>query len=1028
MVKRLGTAGTWRSLVILFTLIGALGSAPGRAGWTEVTVAGELNDVQIWGPGTFTVSTDAGAFQFVDGAQEGGVLDPNADVVGAFWEQSGCVTTVVGPTGAVRSSCGPTLSLTPGVVRMRHVEQGGAGYLIFNNAGAQIGVTHFPQGVSPGTAGGASTVDDLFVPLWPMDVVRPANQSFSVGAFQVQFGGTANTALLMARGGTSLTFTPHVLSGAQLPTAPIRELELLVHSGGVEEVGHVYLAAPDALYRVDTSPLGAGWQPHVRLEEAPTGHTIEGLGLSEDRMATTQGHGMMLLWNGSRALLRRAVPEFRGTPPGSVWVADASSRPAAPAGMTPRLISCEGAHTCVVGHSGGGQSHLAIYRNEAGPAPALTTPSTTIGEGIPAEFTVQGLSDPDGDPLGLRWRIRHNGQTVPEQLSADRSRATVDTSGFGICGDPEPLTAQLEVSDGLSAHEVALERTVSVTRTRRPVIDPQGGRLEEGTSLELEVLPGDFAVCLPSEYAWDVSGPGSLETAGTRATLTPTGPACTPTGASVSVVASALGSGGWAPSAPAIFTMPPWGRSRAPFGAGPIEQHAGSTRTYVAEPHLCSDSQGFPGQVTRWTLVGSLPEGVALTDASGREVTLSGGGAVESGSLQIATDTCAQGAVTFDVLSEVRGVADSAAAAQLRVDVVRYSPPITEADLTLELQRFEGGVLTGRLDTDVSCAEREGWRARLVVLREGVPVMDAVQVSPEGGFELNVPALCAGGQFTLQATLMDPQGASGVTRDAAFAAEPAPANVGSLVDSEVTAACGEGARGALTLVPPAGSCLGATWTWTQVAGPTLTEPVLLGRSVRVQTAGASELADLIGSTLRFEVVAEAEGIGSDTRMVELTIGSEILVDVEARAETALVRNDSPFGAQLTVRNVTHCPLTGLEVQGLLRGASPLGAEVSASDGPHPADWTAPRLTIRGVALEGEAETSLELLLKPSLLGPEHIQLAGEVHLNGVRISPRVEAPGDPDAPTGCGCNGTGAQGWALPGLLAGAFFVLRGRR
>src|SRR5690606_31785476 len=121
--------------------------------------------------------------------------EARANVTGAFWELSGCVTTIVGPTGAMRSSCGSSLSITPGVVRVRHVEPGGAGYLAFNNFGAQIGVTYYPQGASPDTGAGAVNVDDLYAPLWPMDVVRPATQSFPVGAFLVQFGGTSNIAL-----------------------------------------------------------------------------------------------------------------------------------------------------------------------------------------------------------------------------------------------------------------------------------------------------------------------------------------------------------------------------------------------------------------------------------------------------------------------------------------------------------------------------------------------------------------------------------------------------------------------------------------------------------------------------------------------------------------------------------------------------------------------------------------------------------------------------------------------------------------
>src|SRR5690606_36814881 len=158
------------------------------------------------------------------------------------------------------------------------------------------------------------------------------------------------------------------------------------------------------------------------------------------------------------------------------------------------------------------------------------------------------------------------------------SRATVDTTGLEVCGPPVVLTAQLEVSDGLASHEVPLEDTVSVTRTRSPRIQPGSGRLESGASLQLEVLPDDFAVCLPSQYAWEVTGPASLSTAsGTLTTLTAEGPACSPDGATVTVEASALGTGGWVPATPATFEIPPWGSAPVPFGPAAIEQPAGTT-------------------------------------------------------------------------------------------------------------------------------------------------------------------------------------------------------------------------------------------------------------------------------------------------------------------------------------------------------------------------------------------------------------------------------------------------------------------
>ena len=86
------------------------------------------------------------------------------------------------------------------------------------------------------------------------------------------------------------------------------------------------------------------------------------------------------------------------------------------------------------------------------------------------------------------------------------------------------------------------------------------------------------------------------------------------------------------------------------------------------------------------------------------------------------------------------------------------------------------------------------------------------------------------------------------------------------------------------------------------------------------------------------------------------------------------------------------------------------------------------LTVREVALEGSGQLAVELLLAPSLLGPEHIRLGGEVYLNGVRVSREAVVSAAPTSPTGCGCNGSGGTSWTLPALLAGLFLVLRARR
>jgi MYXO-CTERM domain-containing protein len=171
--------------------------------------------------------------------------------------------------------------------------------------------------------------------------------------------------------------------------------------------------------------------------------------------------------------------------------------------------------------------------------------------------------------------------------------------------------------------------------------------------------------------------------------------------------------------------------------------------------------------------------------------------------------------------------------------------------------------------------------------------------------------------------------------------------------------------------------------------------------------------------LEFEIRAEAGGGNEDVQRVSVAVGSELLVDVDGSLESPLISESGTTAARLALVNRTACELRGLELRADLVGASPVRSSIEI-DGVAASQvgWEEGRLTVPDLVTGAHATSEVTFLVQPGLAASE-VSLAGEVWLNGVRVSEpaRLELPDE--APASCGCQtGHGAPvGLLLVGLL-----------
>lgn len=893
---------TFHRVGIAVVLLGAALVRPALAGWTGLEVAGRPQDVQIWGPGSFTVATDRGAFQF-DGGVQVGTLRAGENIRGTFLAADGCLCAVDNLVSTLSTSCGSEVeALSSGVLRMRHVGQGGAGYLLRNQVGNGE-IRYFPQGADP-RATDSVLVSSVLPPGQAIDA-ELVNGS-TIGLIQLE-GPTDNTYLLPAvNGGAGTAWTVNA-------TGFTETIELVPSPAGL----HYFLASAKALYRGQSPDGGGAWTQPVGIWAPPSGLTVRGVAIDGRGGAPggAYGHGVMVLGDGGTDRVYRPVPVFDGGTPGSTW--EATEVGVDPGGAPFALAECLGAHTCVLARPVGSGVNLALYRNEAPPAAVLEAQPSTVREGESGFVALTSLVDPDGDPVALRWSVSAPRGTPPELLvDLDGRAVRFDTTGLQVCEPERQLSIRVEVSDGLAAHERNVVAPVIVERSARPLIVPATGTVEVGGApIELTVDPASFAACAPTGHRWRLTGAGELASDG-----------------------------------------------------GPVA-------TLTASPVACDQE---PGVLS-----------------------------VEVEAIAPAGDVTSQPA-TFQV--------------------VRPVIPIGEASLELQIDEVVSGLVRGTLRTDVDCPSAQGFAAAVSILQDGVELDLPVLLPADGAFELPIPGGCNAGTFTVRAVLQDAAGGLGAVVEEGFVTEATPVRVGALEETQVVARCVEGISQSLTLTPPADACLGATWTWTQVSGPVVSPSPQQGRTIRLQSGDGVPLEGLIGQVLEFEVRADAGGGNEDVQRVSVTVGSELLVDVSGALESPLVPESGKTAARLALRNRTACELSGLELRAELEGARPVLTSVEAGgQAVTQVTWAEGRLTVPELQTGSSDTAEVTFLVQPGLAASD-VSLAGEVWLNGVRVSEPARHQTSNGAPESCGCRGgPGAPMGLLSLLVLRAFRRRRAR-
>jgi len=992
-----------------------LGALPVHAGWSALSVPGTPRDVQIVGAGRFSVATSDGAYAFQGLTQLFGVRQGES-LLGSFLAADGCMCAIDGSNGRLTGSCDAAQEqlFGSGILRMRHSGAGGGGYLS-RTLGGTGALFYFPAGITTAlTPGQTQVAIGASLPMFPMDVeVTPQG---TMALVQVQFGGSANTTLMVVRENVVLGTVSYAGTGSA------RAVDLVSTPSGL----HAFIAADDGLFRLDSADGGSTWSVAGRVFTPQAGEGARGVSLDgRGGLSGANGHGAMVIAGGSNDRMFRSVPTFplQGGP-GAEWIETTTGLSAS---APFEGVTCLGGHTCVAHRSVSGSNNLALYRNEAAPIVVPGPALAPVGEGAPLVLSLESVTDADGDPVALQWSVETDVGAPPLHTVSGRGRQlTVDTAGLQVCEPTRAVTVKTVASDGLAAHQNTTTQVLQVLRSRTPKVQPASGELLPGDApLSLEAVADDFAVCAPSAWRWSVSGPALLSPLnGPQTALSTTQPVCSPQGADVTVVVEATAPNGNVSSPPAVFRVPAWGPSPEPFpGTSVAQQVAGSTQRYGAAAHACEGTGDFPGQRTRWQLTSAPPEDVRLIDDSGNAVSST---AVTAG-LTVEAGACSAGTLDFEVESGLVGGTWPAARSSLTVEIVQ--PVFTLDDATIAVSQVDasGGLVRGTLSTNIPCPQAAGWMASIQLRQAGVAVGPPTRLSPDAPFELPVPELCSGGTYTLEATLLDAAGNPGMQVHVPLTAEPAPARVGTLVESPVLAGCAQGVRAALTLEPPAGSCLGATWTWTRVAGPALTEDVRTGRTVTIASAAGLPLEELVGRTWTFEVRADAGGGNQEVREIVVPIGSELLVDVQVRTEPALVAAEGYTGARISMSNATSCALRALQLHAPMRGLVVAPGPIALEGEPTAVSLGAGGVTVSEVALDPHGGAALELLVRPSLSG-QTPRLEAQVLLNGVRVSAPIQASEVPTGATGCGCAGAPAGGGGLIPILLALLWRSRSRR
>lgn len=1021
----------WRIILGL-----ALCAGVARAEWTNVqTQTGVPKDVAVFGPGFFAVATSTQLYV----SRDGGVTTLNEGMAGSFLRGPTCVVGIR-TDGTLKSvgACSPAddgRHLFPDVgndyvVRaVRVTADGGVGYasasvLPLMNSEFRSSLRPPEETADWGSLdmplAGVATESRLAV--LPPQADGVPHALFSVSAEKATFvwyRGTSNT--------------PYPATGITPPLSA-RSVALVPGVDPAQPVA--YFGNDGGLFRgtLGSSPapfepiaVGAGSVDALAFDVASGSDAGTGFGL----MLVKQPDGKVAAFS--------AEPVVRPALPGSLWRQNTDL----PVGVTQSALqlACADASYCVAILNGPAQNVL-IYQNLNRPDVSALPTRIRVDEGTTQVVDLK-LRDADGDAVRVSASVRAQGSplsVVQEPLASreDSGLRLTLTAPPGIC-TTQTSFLELVASDGLRTHDTAKTVELEMRHTFAPspplgaTVGVGGGAFFMGGPAGTLTPVRGAAGCEPVAYAWTTPGKApALEVNGAGvAMLTPPSSRaerCKP-GPNVFNY-EVRANDGMLTSGPTNVPVDlhPWGPPDAPFTSGSRPVFSG-TALSPQGTHTCAGVAGLPAVTTWWSVLDN-PSGVAVTALLGNDRNPVGASPVEGTSVLLTSATCvdtlqlrlrAFNRVTVD------GYALDGPSSDLDVSVEPRWVPLSMVVPTVSVERLEERKVHGRVATPtLNCT---GMRPLTTVVTLEDPadpgrVLDSrTFVGAAGEFELDLPATCGSGTYTLRARVQEASVSGPVFAPDAVLTFDRPARPVQLgeVSGELVAVCGEGARGTLRQTLPEGSCSVVELAWAHAGGPELSSSRASGDSVVLATTD-TELETLVGEFVTLDVTATATGAAGATRAHAVRIGARPFVGVERQAETGPGTDSGQVGVRVTLRNDTACAVTSVRHAEAVTGAQVVPGSVMLNGHPvTPTDVTDSGFAVESVPLPAGATATLTYVVRPTLLGTPGYQ--GVTTLRGVAVS-EEEAPRP--STSGCGCSG-GGSGVTAFGLGALAWAARRRR-
>jgi uncharacterized protein (TIGR03382 family) len=1036
-----GRWGPRLRLAAVAGLLVAVGTTA-RAEWVTLDYPGTPNDVEVWAPGVYSVSTNQG-FWFAPGDGGVPVFTPTADFSrGTYRNGEGCLLSFQSSGAVVGSPCAPTggsILPTSDLQRVKATESGAA-YAVGPDPAPGDTWIGFTPDVSQGGAVRPWSPRELVSSLAAtkaLGVLRLESSDDALVGLRDQIDASAH--LRWYRNGVFQS--SYVLAPPPGDTREVQAIDLFL-GGGTTPTALV--GWTDGLRRGALVAGGGNPFTPVPLPLSPGAWMVTGVDVNTGAgsAAYGDGFGMATAVRPGEVALLSAVPSAVPEQIGTQWQVNPTYPPAASA---PRYLDCHGAEFCVVAQNKADTGNVLVYTNRF--APWLTVdPETSVLEGTTRVIPIRA-GDLDGDALRLTVEPR-TADTQTLALSTEEVPGGVDLqlTGKTVCAD-DSLRVTVTATDGLRRHEQSRSFDVQVLHTRRPAPPGVSSSLTVvhagQVAPAITAMPAPGEPCPISRYIWSAVTPGAGPLTPRGATLdTADFPfienLCVATGASYVYSVRAVDSAGLI-SDPTEFTFQvrPWGPPLAPFDAGrSVSLNAGQAHTLVPIlEHGCLGIPGYPGVDTVWELTqGQLPH--PLIRLRSEDGTLITGTSAVTSRLTVETDACAAAELEFSVRHYTRdGSGLEGPASPVQVSVDPQLIPLASGELVVTslpeqttAERIAGSVTLEK----INCVRQRGLQAHLLLESEEGSVVDSDTVSLPGDWEFVLQKQCEGRTLRVRGSVV---GGSGIQAEAATGLEPggsvgisqwvaeATVNVPAVkiplepkASLRLTATCGEAARGTLDQTLPPGPCADRPLTWQQLGGPALTQVSYVGQRIDVATQ-ETDFGALIGQSVVLKITADTGEVTEIEQPVPIV--AEPFLEVSRRTERPTGAETELIGVSVELRNTTACGVREVQHTERLEGVDYVPGSARFDGVPVPAELEGAGLTVRGLVLEGGATGRLTYVVRPRLLGPRRFE--GQALLRGVVISRPPEAPA-----SGCGCAGGGSGAAALG--LAGLAAALRRRR